>query len=232
MTDRARELLDKLLGPTRNLTEKEVEKLKDSDNCIFLLAGFCPFKALEHTKIDIGRCPYAQHKEIPVKYIGSVKLKMYETELLDLLEMVMSLFENRRKKIGISEGRVNLRLKGFEERIKLIINKAKEGKVDESLQLAEEIEAEAKYTTDQSGIDGTTRAHFCETCTTSISNVIESKEYRMHIKGRLHQACVKMRSVLAQLLLKYKLGNANFLTNKKRQKLSKLERISYKKKIV
>ncbi|ELQ74786.1 Spliceosome subunit [Trachipleistophora hominis] len=230
MTDRARELLDRLLGPTRDLTEEEVENLRDTDNCIFLLAGFCPFKALEHTRMDIGQCPYSEHKEVPAKYMAPDKLKLYETELLGLLEMVAGLFENRRKKAGIKEQHVNLLAPNLEEKVKMIVSRAKEGKMDESLELAEKLEAE--HVISQPGNDGVNKTHFCEVCAATISNVVDSKEYKVHINGRLHQACVRMRTFLAHLLLKYKFKDATFLTNKKRQQLSKLERINYKKRIL
>lgn len=61
--DEAREMLDQLMGKTRNLTNDMKEtaaQLKFSDKrvCKYFLCGLCPYLTFITTKSDIGKCPF------------------------------------------------------------------------------------------------------------------------------------------------------------------------------
>lgn len=216
MTDRARELLDKLMGPTRNLTNKELHNLQYSDNCIFLLIGLCPFKVLENTKWTIGKCPYNEHRELPLKYIPCEKIKKYEIELLVLLENIVGFLQNRKKKTFISKKNVSYNMR---ESLKKIDDMAKEGKIEEALKLAEELHKEE-----------INKTFFCEICMTYVSNIIDSKEYKTHVDGKLHKGCTEIRRVLSRLLIKHKDELKSFLTKGRKEEIRNIEKIFYLKK--
>lgn len=60
--DRARSLLDELLGPDRDrLVTDEWNETVYRDVCIYMLAGFCPYRSFYDAKCYIGRCPFKRH---------------------------------------------------------------------------------------------------------------------------------------------------------------------------
>lgn len=60
--DRARCLLDELLGPDRDkLVTEEWNESAYADVCIFMLVGFCPYQSFYEAKCHIGRCPFKRH---------------------------------------------------------------------------------------------------------------------------------------------------------------------------
>ena len=60
--DRARCLLDELLGPDRDrLAKARWDEHEYRDVCVFMLAGFCPHRMLAEVKAHAGRCPFSKH---------------------------------------------------------------------------------------------------------------------------------------------------------------------------
>lgn len=66
--DPARQLLDKLMGPDRDLSRNETNRSKRSPHdpscCKYMLGGLCPYQLFRNTKSDLGLCPFESHDEL------------------------------------------------------------------------------------------------------------------------------------------------------------------------
>ena len=65
--DPARQLLDKLMGPDRDVPREVASSIKRSphDDCVckYMLVGMCPYDLFRNTKSDLGACDFTNHDE-------------------------------------------------------------------------------------------------------------------------------------------------------------------------
>ena len=107
----ASELLDKLMGRSRNMTETEkaVHKIhfSDANVCKFYLAGLSPYALLKGTKSDLG--PYESIEDAECKKAWDALEQSekdrygYERELLNLLTTLIAKCD---RKISMNRGRI------------------------------------------------------------------------------------------------------------------------------
>lgn len=199
MSDRARKLLDELLGPSRNYTKDEINDLNVPENCIFNTIGICPYYALENTKGFIKRCVKKDHKTIPLEFIDKKTLRDQEKQLLIILKKIVCELEIR-KTILLKENESEFITEIESIKIETL---AKNNKLEESQKLASEL-YQSKQKENQKLI-------ICYICGIKITNSSTSKEYKTHLSGKLHLSYIKIREIFSRLLFKYEEKTKIFL---------------------
>ena len=212
--DRARSLLDELLGPERNtLAKEEWNSIKNRDVCAFMLSGLCPYQLFSEAGMNMGRCPYRRHDKYLCKLYKqceSPELEEKEHKLLCLLADIYtsnykevlrrkenSLFLSRRSseytfRSAILKAKVDDLAKDIEERMA-------ENKLEEALAYLE------RMVSCESDINSLARLEVCEDCGKEFEKSNQPPRYwELHIKSKLHLAFVTVREKLAEMLQKYR----------------------------
>lgn len=204
MADRARRLLDELLGPTRDLTEEEMNGFDISNCCIYHIIGICPFYALEKTKGFIKKCPKEKHKQIMKELIPKKVLKKCEKQLLQLCKNIICELEMKNK---INENTSN--------------NSSKIQEIESLLKLQRFKEADKIFKELENSVNSNQKITFCEVCAVEINTCVNSKEYKDHLSGKLHLAYQKIREILPDLLYKHERNKKVFFDPKQIKKIKK-----------
>lgn len=189
MRDQARHLLDELLGSSRNLIQDEIDDLNVPENCVFHSIGICPFKSLENTKCDIGKCSYKEHKLVPMKFVDKKILEKNERYLLSICKNIICELEIRKKNLYD----IDQTKKEQNETFGKIENLLRNGFIEDAFKLSENFQ---KTELKEKNV-------ICDVCAIKIPNCLNSKEYETHLEGKLHLSYTKIRQVCEDLLYKY-----------------------------
>lgn len=221
MTDRAREVLNALLGLDRDTYRSTNAQAMNEDVCKYMLASFCPFVLFQNTRRNIGKCKYMNHEEYyRIEYArrGSIGIEMLEWELVRLLVEIVLHVE---REIGTEEPevisdssfleKVKEMEEEFNQRFEAIGKSGMSGNVEEALAMAmecEEIKVELEkvkeaYFVKNNGL-GMER---CKTCGARLTPSDTDAKVDKHIGGRLHRGHMLVRSKLAELLQKFKVSS-------------------------
>ncbi|ADM12405.1 U1 snRNP protein [Encephalitozoon intestinalis ATCC 50506] len=217
MTDRAREVLDMLLGRERDIYNPDKLSSERRDTCIYMLASFCPFELFRNTRRSIGKCRYGNHEEYyraEYNKNGRKRAEEYEWELLRLLVEIVLDVRNVAKKCTASDTsdlplleRIKEKEELFKKLYESIEQLGMEGKVEEACHAFDECEKvkwelerikEAYYAKNNG--EGMGR---CTVCGAGIVLSDTKVKIDRHIKGRLHKGHLLVRSKLADLLEKF-----------------------------
>ena len=198
MADRARKLLDEILGQARHFTENEINDLTIPENCIHHSIGICPHYSLENTKGFIRKCTKKEHTVVPLSFFDEKTLKTEEKRLLSICKNIICELELRKKEFMVKEGKENSEsqqqmMKSFNK----VESLAKAHKIQDAEKFIAELSKKMETITDN------VKVNICETCGIKLTNSIASKEYQSHLNGKLHKSYLKIRETLAVLLLKY-----------------------------
>lgn len=183
MADRARKLLDELLGPCRDMSEQQIQHQNLSDYCIYHIIGICPFFALEDTKGFIDKCQKKTHKMFPLKWIDSQWQQSSELELLKTCQIIVCDIEIR----------------------KLFLNDRYIYTPPENEQSILRNHNHRQDITKKAFERDASKKMICYICGIQISNNVQSKEYISHANSKLHKSYEKIRQVLKTLMFKYKI---------------------------
>ncbi|CAD25803.1 similarity to HYPOTHETICAL PROTEIN YP68_CAEEL [Encephalitozoon cuniculi GB-M1] len=217
MTDRAREVLNMLLGPERDTYDPCRPTSTKKDVCIYMLVSFCPFELFRNTRRSIGKCRYTSHEEYyKAEYNrnGRERAEEYEWEFVRLLvEIVLSVQDGIRAR-GL-EDRTDPALFGKIKEKEELFNRVYEsvgelgmsGDVEracsafnECERIREELERikEAYYVKNNGA--GMERCGIC-----GVNLVLSDTKAKVdrHLNGRLHRGHLLVRSKLADLLKKF-----------------------------
>lgn len=213
MTDRARDVLDVLLGPERDMYNPSGARPATRDVCVFMLASFCPFELFKGTKRSIGKCRYANHEEYykaEFERNGRVGVEEYEWDLIRVLvEVVASVqdtLEAQEVDASLCE-KMREKEEEFGEVYRSIEGLGASGAVEEACRAFDECERvreelerikEAYYV--KSGGTGMGR---CNVCGMRLVQSDTRSKVNRHLEGRLHRGHVAVRSKLADLLKKF-----------------------------
>ncbi|WUR04125.1 LUC7-like protein 3 (LUC7L3) [Vairimorpha necatrix] len=195
MTDRARKLLDNLLGSNRDSIIRD----EINNHCIFQIAGGCPYEMLKNTKLSIGSCKYKNHE-----VIQSVNKVLYEQELIKVLS---DLFANINKKfttpVKIKDNEINEIEESLDMKIMEIEQNITEENILEMYKIFEELENEIY------SLEKLKEKFFvknkkeemdkCEVCGLNIIKNFSSKKFISHIEGRAHNNIKKLRDLYNKL---------------------------------
>lgn len=192
MTDRARKLLDNLLGHNRdNLIEND-----NTNNCIFQMAGGCPFEMLKNTKLSLGSCKYKNHENI--KTVNKI---FYEQELFTILT---DLFDNINKKIKENVSIKDNEIQEIEDELDFKLMEIEQNVTEENvkeiykkfLEIEKEIlELEKK----KERYFLKFQMEKCEICGLNIIRNFCSKKFINHLEGRAHTNILKLRDLYENL---------------------------------
>lgn len=217
MTDRAREVVNALLGLDRDVYKPQGSHCVNGGVCKYMLASFCPFMMLQGTRRSIGRCKYTNHEEYyRMEYIrnGSVGLEVYEWDFTRLLvEIVLAVQKSLSRPQEPSAGNLDLLDKIdrqeelFSRQLELVGSCGVAGDVEEAFCAMKECEKIKKE------LERTKEAYYvrnnglgmerCEVCGASITPSDTDRKLDKHLSGRLHKGHVLVRRKLAELLKKF-----------------------------
>ncbi|KAH9411407.1 LUC7 protein [Ordospora pajunii] len=215
MVDRAREVLNTLLGLDRDIYRSTERRSIDESICKYMLVCFCPFKLFESTRRSIGRCRYTSHEEYyKVEYCrqGSVGIEQYEWEFIRLLVEIVVYTERSLEKRNDEVKDIELLDKimeteeRFNEQYSTIQQLVKQEGVREAY------EAFLKCEKVKMSLEKLKEAHFarnggsgmdrCMVCGSSLALSDTKSKNASHIHGRLHRGHLLVRRKLAELLKK------------------------------
>lgn len=194
-------LLDELLGPNRNLINKEKYcKKKHASVCKYMLVSFCPYTLLQSIKFTNKSCKFTNHDKGFIKlYEESDKpfLKEYENDLLKELNFFYFDLKNKiKKENSIKKFIFELKIKEKLKEIKELINKNKSkenaflimNKYNEVKELKNEI-----YFLNENII--------CD-CGKEISHDLPEEYYLKHKNGKYHKGMIYFLNKFNELIIK------------------------------
>lgn len=218
MTDRARDVLNALLGVDRDTYKSSYVPAKENV-CIYMLASFCPFMLFQNTKGSIGRCRYANHEEYyRIEYIrrGGVA-EAHEWDLLRLLvEIVLKIQKNSKCVVRVDDGselldKITDQEEVFRQKLDAIGALGMAGSVEEAFSAVTECERikerlekskEAYYVRNNGvGMEG------CKVCGANITLSDTEPKINKHLNGKLHRGHMIVRRKLSELLKKFKISS-------------------------
>lgn len=193
MVDRARRLLNNLMGNNRNVENYD-------DVCIYMMAGACPFEMLKNTKLSLGECKYSNHINVKILDINK---KEYQIELLKILE---DFFTNKIK-INFSKNPTDNIILEKEKKIELTLRDFKSTinnkNICEMYKKFENIENEIfeleKYKESFFINNKNLKMDVCSICGMNIIKNFCSKKYISHINGRAHKSVLFLRKLYDEL---------------------------------
>ena len=195
MTDRAKKLLDNLLGLNRNIVNNE-------DYCIYYIAGGCPYEILKNTKISLGSCKYKIHGKIehPSKVL-------YEKELFKLISNLLNQISNKPNKEIIINDK-NIRKK--EHNLEIKLDEIESNTTDENIiQMYEKFRLLENEIKDYENMkqayfkNNTEGVEKCTTCNIPIIKNFYSEKYIRHLQGRVHNGILRLRKLHDDLKKKF-----------------------------
>lgn len=185
MVDRARMLLDRLMGQNRDVYGCKSDELTE-DMCIYSIAGLCPYETLSNTKMDLGKCKYKIHGGRNSKLCK----KEYELELFQFLAEISKYIKSQIDKQTDKSDEIIYKEREIDLKINTIREMSLKGEIRESFRLTEQLKKE---------IDDLGRIKEiyyvnnkdkemprCQTCGITVITNYGSQKYRTHLKGKLH----------------------------------------------
>ncbi|KAK6090635.1 hypothetical protein P3W45_000358 [Vairimorpha bombi] len=205
MTDRARRLLDNLLGTDRNILNNDTDSRSNSF-CIYQMAGGCPYEMLKNTKLSLGPCKYKDH-DFTNKSAETINKTLYEQELVKILS---DLFSDIEKKINSGnkiqdeyieqeEYKLDIKISSIEQNI---TNENISEIYDQFLALENEIYDLEKIKENFYIKNKDISMERCGVCGMSIIKNFCSKKYISHVNGRAHNGVLKLRKLYQSLINK------------------------------
>ncbi|CAJ0931391.1 unnamed protein product, partial [Mesorhabditis belari] len=142
MTDYMAQMLDELMGPSRNAVAGESKMTYDHrDVCKHFLAGFCPNELFRNTKADLGTCSLRHDERLKLEYQNSSRFgKMGYEE--NFIERIRSLDREVKRRIEKNMQRLESDLKNYDGEAST--KQADDEKVTELMEQIEETLAEAQ----------------------------------------------------------------------------------------
>ncbi|RVD92261.1 luc7 3 [Tubulinosema ratisbonensis] len=194
---KARILLDELLGPNRNLINKQKYcKNKHSSVCKYMLASFCPYTLLQSIKFTSLQCKFTNHDKGFIKLYeesGKPFLKEFESDLLRELKCFYSDFKN---KLKIKNLIYELKMK---EKLKEINKIIKENKLENEVFLVMHKFTEYKKLENELYLQNDT---FVCVCGKEMSKDLIEEYYYKHKNGKYHKGMVYFLDKFNELLMK------------------------------
>lgn len=197
MVDRARKLLDSLMGRERNI-------ISDRNACYFYSLGLCPASLLESTKRRTGTCKF--HHTLAA--IPENMVRKYELKLLRLLLRIYTKFipkethqealreveENKVKEIRAINAEISHLISGLCHSKNIL---ASMEKIESKKLLVEKIN-ESLFANNK----GLHRAT-CKTCHGRMTASDTYKKIEKHNSGRIHKAFQEIRDKIGEIASKY-----------------------------
>ncbi|KAM0672870.1 subunit of U1 snRNP [Ordospora colligata] len=215
MVDRAREVLNTLLGLDRDVYKSTERRSIDESICKYMLVCFCPFKLFENTRRSIGRCRYTSHEEYyKVEYCrqGSIGIEQHEWEFIRLLVEIVVYTERCLEKRNDEGKDIELadKIAEVEETFNKQYNTIEQLVKQEGV--SEAYDAFMKCEKTRMNLEKLKEAHFarnggsgmdkCMVCGSSVVLSDTKSKNASHINGRLHKGHLLVRRKLAELLKK------------------------------
>ncbi|EOB13718.1 Cisplatin resistance-associated overexpressed protein [Nosema bombycis CQ1] len=199
MTDRARILLDKLMGHGRDLNKTtDISKM-----CIFSMAGLCPYELFVNTKMNLGNCPYKIHAGPDPKLCK----KEYELELLRFLVEIHKFITNQNNETPDKNDEILIRERLIDSKLIQIKEKGLSGKVKEALSLFSNLKTEIKE------LDRIKESYYvnnkdknmtrCQLCGIKVITNYGSHKFMTHKNGKLHNGVLTVYNKLGELINKF-----------------------------
>ncbi|WEL39654.1 Luc7-like protein [Encephalitozoon hellem] len=217
MTDRAREVLDMLLGPDRDVYDPSRTSSARTNVCTYMLVSFCPFELFRNTRRSIGRCKYSNHEEYyKAEYnrSGRERHEEYEWEFLRLLVEIVLRVQDEIRECGAEEvadisllGKIKEKEEAFNRMYQSIERLGMEGNVEEAWHIFNECEKAKEelekmkeaYYVKNSGVG----MGKCSICGVNLILSDTNVKINRHLGGKLHRGYLQVRSKLGELLEKF-----------------------------
>lgn len=222
MTDRAREVLNKLMGINRDyLTNTNEFKLSD-DVCIYNLVSFCPYESLLNTKKSIGKCKYKHHEEYFKREYergGKPNKESLELEYLKLIVEILLKTEINGSKSEIIESMEYVEMKkkiedmkkDFQEMLEKAEIFGSGGNIDKALSSLN------KYDKIRENLEKVKEAFYvkffnapkelCNVCGLIQSPTDTENKLQTHKNGKVHKTYERMRTEIGVFFEKYNINN-------------------------
>lgn len=211
MTDRAREVLNALMGIDRDLRIQDSGRSLDEDICKYMLVAFCPFMLFRNTKRSIGKCRYSSHEEYyRAEYVrrGSPGLDAHEWDFVRLLvEIVLRVQRGEAHELPEA---IRRQEELFNERYREVEAFGMDGNVEDALEsalecerLKEELEKSKETYYVRSCGAGMER---CGVCGANVTLSDTCSKIEKHLEGRVHRGYVLVRRKLAELLKRFNIS--------------------------
>ncbi|KAF7684652.1 Luc7-like protein 3 [Astathelohania contejeani] len=254
MTDRARMILNELMGINRDKIFDDAVNIdfENQDICKYNLVGFCPFIFFKNTKAGLKSCKYKLHDEyLKIAYIKAnyPNIKKYEIGLIKILENILVELEIKKEKERdrlnkkgcdnlkiVNKRELELQSMGLESVIigylKDIESLCQNGKFEEAYNLISQYE---KMKTEliklKEIINGSTVSSdshvVCDTCGVLIDLKDIHHSQERHKIGRLHRGYEMVRLILGEFYIKYKKKENFYITHERMEEFKK-KKLNYK----
>ncbi|KAF9763756.1 Luc7-like protein 3 [Nosema granulosis] len=201
MVDRARLLLDRLMGQNRDVYGVDSLSI-NSDICIFSIAGLCPYETLSNTKMDIGKCKYKIHGVRDSKLCKTE----YEVELLRFLIEISKYIKTQTIKTVDKNEEIILKERQIDLKIRNVREVGAHGDVKQSYLLAEDLKKDIEdlgRIKESYYVNNKDKAMpRCLTCGITVITNYGSTKYKTHVKGKLHRGIEAINDKLGELINK------------------------------
>ncbi|KAI4292639.1 hypothetical protein PAPHI01_1913 [Pancytospora philotis] len=197
MVDRARKLLDRLMGPERNATSSTFP-------CINHGLGLCPRSLLSGTKRDAGECTLAH---VPLE-IPARQLAQHEKTLLKELMGIIARYGSAKSR----DASIRAHNPAYSEKIKQLDGEIAEhvralpranNTASEMALIKKKSALLRKMKETASARRGVTERARCAVCWEFVVPDASDDAHSKHTNGRLHRAFVQIRSKIGELAAKY-----------------------------
>lgn len=203
MADRARLLLDELMGKDRDMNKKIKLEENMNESCIYNSISFCPFKIFENTKLNTPKCKYKNHRL--VEYNESDEKEYMDVLLEFFIKIKLRSYYNNQRLKDSSNLPTNI-VKLINEYDNYVCSIEKLGEINvlqafESLMTAQRTLSEIDKQIHCQNINGGTFGMKVCDCGSIISKYTINED--IHLRGRFHKGYVMVMEKLIELLEKY-----------------------------
>lgn len=212
--DRARCLLDELLGPNRDrLVKEEWDDVKDRNSCVFMLSSFCPYELFHNTGLNLGRCPFRNHEKYLCKLYEQCGLPRAKEKEKELSGMLTEIYFDNCKRIIRRWDFIEKQVRGDKDYVfKWAFLKAKLDERYKELDINVSKGSFEKATAcfiETSSLELDINRHVaqylkvCKYCGKEFSTDAQPPRYwDLHIRSKLHLSFALTRSKLVEILRK------------------------------
>lgn len=211
--DRARSLLDELLGPERDkISCAGWDSLRYKDVCVFMLAGLCPYQKLSEAKIHVGTCPFKRHEKYFVRLYESYRHPEIAEKERNLMVLLAEMYVDNYRRVARRRAEVEAmsRRSGDPRMAAWRVEKDELACEMENMLAGDRLgEARACF----ESIKFITRSmedylnaglKVCKDCGKDFDEKSQPPGYwSMHVKSKFHQSFVSIRDKLAELMAKH-----------------------------
>lgn len=222
--DRARCLLDELLGPDRDrLVTEEWNETIYADVCIYMLAGFCPYRSFYNAKCYIGRCPFKKHDRRFFHLYEKCNKPGLEEKEHALLHLLIEIYIDKCKDILKKNNQFELLYGSNDELLARIymlrikkdehIEEMEKNLILNNLREAYLYYEKIEYIESTISCYLNTNIKICECCGKVFDKISQPPRYwDLHITSKYHLLFVEVEQKIGNLLFKYRCENGSIFS--------------------